>query len=408
MIFLNFKGDGKMKRFLFLSIIFLFAGACRPTETSPVSSEDLDILTATPEKTLIPAQTKEAVPVYFEKSLQTFDSIPTWKIELADLDGDNDLDAVFANSLRNYSQVWLNDGKGLFTDSGQQLGRYGHGVDVGDLDGDGDLDIVITTHKFDPTRVYLNDGEANFLELESAFDVTTGHSVNLYDLDGDGDLDAVGEGSGKVSIFWNDGQGKFTKSDINFPLITVWGDLDSDGDVDMLLKEDKVGYSVHLNDGEGNFIQFWNLDDPETMDIGDMALGDVDNDGDLDAIITNGFHQTISYPGMVFLNDGTGRFEDSGQRFYAAASAGVSLGDLDNDDDLDMVLTDYMKPCQIWLNDGNGNFTDSGIKFGNDQFYRHALLGDLDGDGDLDIFLAAFGLDQGPNEIWFNQFLKDP
>ena len=99
-----------MRKFLFLAIIILFAGACRSTETSPVSSEDLDILTATPEKLIFPTQTKEEILVNFEKSVQTFDSIPTWKIEIADLDGDNDLDAVFANSLRNYSQVWLNDG----------------------------------------------------------------------------------------------------------------------------------------------------------------------------------------------------------------------------------------------------------------------------------------------------------
>jgi hypothetical protein len=84
-------------------------------------------------------------------------------------------------------------------------------------------------------------------------------------------------------------------------------------------------------------------------------------------------------------------------------NAGVSLGDLDGDDDLDLVLTDYMEPCQIWLNDGGGTFADSGFRFGDDQFYRHAHLADLDGDGDLDIFLATFGMRAGPNEVWLNQ-----
>jgi hypothetical protein len=401
-----------MKRIGLIVIIILGVSACKPIMAEP-TLENFETATPTtepiPTEKVIPTPTKEPISIAFEKSPQVFAQIPTWKIGLADLDSDDDLDAVFANSQTNFSQVWLNDGSGFFIDSGQQLGKYGHGVAIGDLDGDGDLDIVITTHEFIPTRVYLNDGEGAIHELAGAFDATTGHSVDLYDLDGDDDLDAVGEsGIGGTNIFWNDGSGKFTASDLNFPMKTKWGDLDLDGDVDVLIKEDKMGYSVHLNDGLGNFTQYWTLDDPEAMHIGDMALGDVDNDGDLDAVVTNGFHQTTSYPGMVLLNDGSGRFSDSGQRLIAVASAGVSLGDLDNDGDLDLVLTDYQNPCQIWLNDGSGTYGDSGFRFGGGQFYRHALLGDLDGDGDLDVFLSTFGFDQGPNEIWLNQHLAEP
>jgi dipeptidyl aminopeptidase/acylaminoacyl peptidase len=338
----------------------------------------------------------------FEKSNQAFASIPTWKIGLADLDADGNLDAVFANSRSNDSQVWLNDGSGVFTDSGQELGNFGHGIAVGDVDGDGNPDIVITTHERMPTRVYLNDGQAVFHELEGAFTETTGHSVDLFDIDGDGDLDAVGEGSGIVSIFWNDGSGFFTNSGLSFPEKSIWGDLDSDEDIDLFIKEDGVGYTAYSNDGSGSFTPYWTLVDLNAMAIGDMGSGDVDADGDLDVVITNGFQQSTSYPARIFINDGTGRFVDRGQQLSTVTSAGVSLGDLDGDGDLDLVLTDYMQPCQIWLNDGNGQFLDSGLRFGGGQFYRHAHIGDLDGDGDLDIFLATFGLNEGPNEIWFN------
>ncbi|MBN2149695.1 MAG: VCBS repeat-containing protein [Anaerolineales bacterium] len=338
----------------------------------------------------------------FEKSNQAFASIPTWQIGLADLDADSDLDAVFANAQSNDSQIWLNDGSGTFTDTGQILGKYGHGVAIGDVDGDGDLDIVITTHEHMPTRVYLNDGQAVFQELEEAFSETTGHSVDLFDIDGDSDLDAVGEGSGIVSIFWNDGRGRFINGGLSFPATSIWGNLDSDEDIDLFIKEDGVGYTVYLNNGSGRFTPYWTLVDPNAMGIGDMGLGDVDADGDLDVVITNGFHQSTSYPARIFINDGTGQFADNGQQLSAVTNAGVSLGDLDGDGDLDLVLTDYMEACQIWLNDGNGQFVDSGLRFGDGQFYRHTHLGDLDGDGDLDIFLASFGLDKGPNEIWFN------
>lgn len=350
-----------------------------------------------------PAATSKPGSIRFEKSAQTFAPIPTYQIGLADLDGDGDLDGVFSNGQANDSEVWLNDGSGFFTDSGQQLGRYGHGVNVGDLDGDGDPDLLINTHRESaPSRVYLNDGQAAFQELVGAFQVNIGFNVHLFDLDGDGDLDAVGEAASAANVYWNDGTGAFSASETTFPLTTIWGDLDADGDVDVLVKEKEVGYAVHLNDGRGRFDQHWSYADDAAMDLGDMVLGDVDSDGDLDVVITNGHFQTTSHPAMVFINDGTGQFTDSDQRLSAVSNAGAGLGDLDGDGDLDLVLTDHMQPCQIWLNDGAGRFVDSGFRFGDDHFYRHVHLGDLDGDGDLDIFLATFGTDQGPNEIWFN------
>jgi Tol biopolymer transport system component len=338
----------------------------------------------------------------FQKSTQTFPSVPTWKIGLGDLDGDDDLDAIFANGQANHSQIWLNDGSGTFVDSGQQLMQYGHGIDVGDLDGDGDLDVFITSHSASkPSKVYLNDGHAEFQDSGQDYG-NVGYSVDLADMDGDGDLDAMTENLEATNIYLNDGAAHFTLSEITLPQASVAGDLDSDGDVDLFSKEESAGYTVMLGDGAGSLSRHWTYEDTTAMLLGDMALGDVDNDGDLDAVITNGHFQSISYPALAFFNDGTGQFVDSGQQLSAVRNAGVSLGDLDGDGDLDLVLTDYMEPCQIWLNDGSGQFIDSGFRFGDDQFYRHAHLGDLDGDGDLDIVLATFGIHRGPNEIWFN------
>jgi hypothetical protein len=311
---------------------------------------------------------------------------------------------VFANAQIEPSQIWLNNGSGFFTNTGQPLGEYGHGIDIGDLDGDSDLDVIISTHQdFAPSRVYLNDGQAVFQEIKGAFDTNIGFRVGLFDIDGDGDLGAVGEGANAVKIYLNDGAGNFTAREASFPLTTAWGDLDSDRDVDVFIKKEGVGYSVQLNDGTGHFEQHWTCQSTEAMHMGDMALSDVDGDGDLDIVITNGHYQTSSHPALVLSNDGRGNFTDSGQRLSPVTNAGVNLGDLDGDSDLDLILTDYMKACQVWLNDGSGQFTDSGIRFGGGQFYRHVHLGDLDGDGDVDVFLAAFGISSGTNEIWFNQ-----
>ena len=94
--------------------------------------------------------------------------------------------------------------------------------------------------------------------------------------------------------------GFFTRSVQTLPLAAVWGDLDADGDVDALIKQEGAGYSAHMNDGQGSFSQEWQLEDSTAMRVGDMTLGDVDADGDLDAIITNGHYpdHKLSGPGL--------------------------------------------------------------------------------------------------------------
>jgi len=93
----------------------------------------------------------------------------------------------------------------------------------------------------------------------------------------------------------------------------------------------------------------------------DVALGDVDGDGDLDAV-----DASPGSPGSrVWRNDGGGTFTDSGQSLGNQFSPGVSLGDVDGDGDLDAFMANgWMIPSQVWLNDGSGTFTDSGQELG--------------------------------------------
>jgi len=121
-----------------------------------------------------------------------------------------------------------------------------------------------------------------------------------------------------------------------------------------------------------------------------VALGDLDADGDLDAFLTNGRNEGIE-PNTVWLNDGSGRFGDSGQRLGEADSHSVALGDLDADGDLDALVGDSPS-CKVFGNDGRAGFIvqqwlphpgDSGA-------YKWSVAtGDLDGDDDLDVFAAG-------------------
>lgn len=111
----------------------------------------------------------------------------------------------------------------------------------------------------------------------------------------------------------------------------------------------------------------------------DVALGDLDGDGLLDAFVAN------EGPNSVWLGDGAGLFFDSGQSLGASDSRGVALGDLNGDNALDaFVANDQVNA--IWLNDGTGSFSDSGLFL--DDGGKDVVLFDYDGDGDLDAYLS--------------------
>jgi len=353
-----------------------------------------------------------------EKSPQQFGYSETFQVALGDLDGDGDLDAVFANMAANHSAVWLNDGGGQFEDTGQQLTQQGHGLDIGDLDGDGDLDAFITCAHFNgagkPSIVYFNDGRGTF--QESGQDLgdagLSGNGVNLLDIDIDGDLDAhvvyYEMGAGEPDrIYLNDGQGGFTDSENAFPeQVIAWGDLDSDGDVDIFAKTTGQGYKTLINDGYGGFTTDWTMQAEQAMD-GDIVLTDFDTDGDFDALVANGFRSQGSFPTVLLTNDGTGQFSDSGQQLNPTRGADFVVGDLDGDGTPDVFVANMDQPDEVWLNDGSGHFTDSGLRLEGStsrSLSTIPTLGDLDGDGDLDVFLGSF---RDRPAIWINSGLAD-
>lgn len=357
------------------------------------------------------------LPVTFTQSPQIFPPADTNHVGLGDFDGDGDLDAVFTNQARHHSQILINNGKGYFTDSGQKLTPQGHGAGIGDLDNDGDLDLFITcagwtdkdriSHKR-PSKVYLNDGLGHFKDsgLDLGDTDLSGNGINLIDIDADGDLDAhiyyytVTENPFYHLIYINDGKGRFKTSDIILPKgsLLFWGDLDKDGFVDVFLMEWEKGLRALKNDGKGKFSECWQLPDTNIL-YGDAAIGDLDKDGDLDVIVGNR-EGTSEKPTYVYLNDGTGRFKNSGQILNPTKNPDFCLADLNGDGFLDVYVSNFRAPNEVWLNNRKGQFIDTGLRMCGDDPTAKISIGDLDGDGDPDVFVSFYG--DGSNSIWLN------
>ncbi len=265
--------------------------------------------------------------------------------------------------------------------------------------------LVFPPALFTPENVWAAFVDAPDSQFSKTVD--TSYAVATADVDGDGNTDVVVANAGQSRLLLGDGLGSFTDvTDVQFPVLSLTsmtaalGDVDGDQDADLVLGDVHGPNRLLLNDGNGQFAlaPAANLPAKPQASVG-MALGDVDRDGDLDLVVANRRSQN-----RLWLNDGNGTFTDATDRHLpsgATDSYDVVLGDVDGNGTLDLVVANHRDPDQLLLNDGLGVFSDvtASQLAGDSGDSFDADLADVDTDGDLDLVIAA-GV--SPVRLWTN------
>ena len=318
----------------------------------------------------------------------------------ADLDGDGDLDVLFASYYR-VSWAANTDGAGTFGPA-QVVSteiEWSWSVDAADLDGDGDLDVLSGSYGDGKVAWYENlDGAGEFGPQQLIADGPANHGVHAADLDGDGDFDVAAGGEGHAEWFENlDGRGGFGPARIlSRSLNTVWritdADLDGDAERGIVVAAFPSVWFENRN-GMGSFSP------AHALAGGGQGIdaADIDGDGDDDLV-----HSPCPpRPGCTYVAgigwsenlDGRGTFGETTTIFDSGLPVTSVAGvDIDGDGDRDVLSASYYDDTVLWHEnlDGEGTFGPGHTIAIMSRGPESVAAADFDADGDLDAVSAVY------------------
>jgi len=396
----------------------------KPNRPSNISGEKLLFVCLTVALSTWAYSVVGEAQVTFRSNGQQLNNFVGRGVALADFTGDGALDAFVVNESGQNSQyrIYFGDGHGQFVDSGQRPERSMEGGKpvVYDIDGDGSKDVITGR------TVWLNDGHGHFSPDAARFadtDEARFWQCRLADLNGDGLIDVfaivVANKEWKGRVYFNDKKGHFqyTGQPLGQGILSAveLGDVNGDGFIDAVLSgwrnadADPCPNRVLLNDGRGRFTETGQVFDEALRHSHGVALGDLDRDGDLDFVLVTQ-HAPFA---RLYLNDGKGLFT-AGRTLGTNGAEKVAVADLDGDGSLDIFLA-CIGPDEVWLNDGHGNFSDSELRLGTEWSWEVAV-GDVNNDGLPDLFVVNLGIDRTAPpenmmkghfaEVWLNTSRK--
>lgn len=336
-----------------------------------------------------------------------------------DYDNDGDLDIYVSNfgKFPKANKLYRNNGNGTFTDVAEEAGVASrscsstHAV-LGDYNNDGYVDLYLVNGWNGPVNaLYRNNGDGTFTDVTKEAgvgDARDGKVGVFWDYDNDSYLDIYATNYENEDSILYRGKGDGTFANVSgevgsiLPSSSVHsaavGDYDNDGDLDLFSP------NPYRNNGDGTFTSVSKETKIARVEVsGGVTLGDYNNDGHLD------LYMTMWNANRLYKNNGDGTFTEVAQKAGVASShQGYSavFVDYDNDGYLDLYVIDNL----LYQNNGDGTFTnvikESGAESAAmDVWYNFcAALGDYDNDGDMDLYLTRTGDifgDVGPSDELF-------
>lgn len=318
----------------------------------------------------------------------------------ADLDGDGDADVLSAHRGSNTIAWYQNlDGQGAFSGitpiSTSAAGASEAVAD--DLDGDGYMDVIAASEGDNKVAWYANDGSGGFgAETVINSSAAGAWAVATGDLDGDGDSDALSASLADNTVAWYEnlsasfGPEQVLTSTATSAQSVEAADVDSDGDLDVLFaafSDDEIAWFQNT-DGFGSFAAA-QLITSSADGAEDVETGDIDLDGDIDVLSASYNDNKIAWYENT---NGLGLFGTENVISTSAICARcVSVGDLDEDGDLDALSASRDDNTIAWYENtgGLGLFGPEDIITTGASGARYVHSADLDGDGDLDVLSAS-------------------
>ena len=302
-------------------------------------------------------------------------------LQLADTDGDLDLDLLLCHPGSLQITRWVNDGSGGFT--GPEAVVTGilelqEPILAVDLDGDQDLDILVS----DDTDWLLcrNNGLGDFASPEAleggAVFLDPTESVSACDVDLDGDMDlfppwlyvAFNNGSAYMETEF-----KVTYEPPGERLFPA--DMDGDGDLDLA-----TDHRDWLRNELGVLDAWVAVND--SLALGDGRVCDVDGDGDVDQVLKAGGDEIV-----ILYNDGSGYFQAMHAGSWPMYGGLFEVGDLDQDGDPDILAVPTAGIVAWYSNNGSGSFTQESTITSGEAVTAIRVL-DVNEDGLLDVCVA--------------------
>lgn len=290
--------------------------------------------------------------------------------------------------------------------------------------------VAVTDINFDGLDdiIRLNNGTDLNIEMQNAdgtyshfYIMNSGNSsawaMTVADVDQNGWKDVmVDAASGIIIVKLFGGGGSITSSSQVLPNSgfflqnATFCDMNNDGWIDLFACDDNAPAHVYMNDGAGNLLSSTYVDfavnptitygnDPADSGNYGSTWIDFDNDGDLDLYVAH-CRQSTSSPtdlrriNRLFVNDGTNHYTEQAANFgidQGWQTWTASFNDIDNDGDLDLMLTNHDHTSQILENDGTGHFTElTNTNFNTTSITPiESVLEDFDNDGFVDIMVAG-------------------